>query len=91
MTEPTEATKVTEPESEPAEPTKSTEVESEPTEPAKATKPDLKPLKPTSTKPQPLDVVQTGDSTNPLVWIAVLFVAGGIFAVAKKSRKTKEE
>ena len=91
LTEPTEATKVIEPETEPAEPTKATEVESEPTEPAKATKPDLKPLKPTATKPQPLDVVQTGDSTNPLVWIAVLFVAGGIFAVAKKSRKTKEE
>ncbi len=90
-TEPTETTKATEPKTEPTETTKATETKTEPSETATATEPQPQPTKPEAEKPQPPDVVQTGDSVSPLMWIAVLFVAGGLGAVVVKIRKAKEE
>lgn len=75
-TEPTEPVTT-----EPTEP-----VVTEPTEP-KATKPTepetTTPAKPESTKPEDPDFVKTSDSTNPLIWVAVLFVCGGLMATGK--------
>ena len=90
-TEPTETTEATGPKTEPTETTEVTKPKTEPTETTEATEPKPQPTKPESEKPQPPDVVQTGDGTNPLMWISVLFVAGGLGAVAIKTRKAKEE
>ena len=98
-TEPTETSaKVTEPETEPTETSaKVTEPETEPTETsAKATEPETKPTETSAkatepAKPLPPDVVQTGANSNPLAWMAVLFVVGGLSAVFIKVRKEKEE
>ncbi len=94
-TEPTEpvTTEPTEPvTTEPTEPvtTEPTEpVTTEPTEPV-TTEPTPKPIEPT--EPKPIDVVETGDSTNPLLlWVAVLFVGGGLTAIVAKPRKRNEE
>jgi len=104
-TEPTE-TKPTEPqkteptETEPTEPQKTEPTETEPTEPQKTEPAETKPTKatePQETKPQPTekpeepDFVKTGDAFNPALWIAVLFVAGGLGAVTAKTYKRKEE
>jgi len=94
VTEPTEP-KVTEPTepkvTEPTEPkvTEPTEPKvTEPTEP-KATEPiETTPTVPKPQKPEPPDFVETGDSSNPLIWIAVLFVGtSGVIVYADKKRK----
>ncbi|MBR3988542.1 MAG: VWA domain-containing protein [Clostridia bacterium] len=105
-TEPTETTKVTEPvKTEPTETTKVTEpVKTEPTEPTKTTEPaettivtEPQATEPKATEPQPTekpeqpDIVITGDAFNPALWIAVLFVAGGMSIITAKVYKRKEE
>ena len=65
-------------------------VKTEPFEPTEATEPEVS--KPQETvKPSAPDFVQTGYDFNLCLWIAVLFVAGGIGAVTIKAYKRKEE
>lgn len=95
-TEPTEpvTTEPTEPvTTEPTEPvtTEPTEpVTTAPTEPSTTETAAAVPSSTEAVKPAEPDFVKTGDSTNPLVWIAVLFVAGGI-TVKAKTYKRKED
>lgn len=92
-----EPTETTEPDTEPPVTTPAVTEPTEPSSTAPATETTPKetvpqppvPTKPAPTKPVPPDVVQTGDAYSPLVWIAVLFVSGGIVAVANKIYKRK--
>ena len=96
-TDPTETTEVTEPKTDPTETTEVTEPKTDPTETTEVTEPKTvpteitEPAKPEPTKPVPPDFVPTGDSHNPLMWIAVLFVSGGLGAASAKVYKRKEE
>ena len=79
----------------PTEPT-TTAPNEEATEPETivVTEPDATTPEPEATHPaptEPKDVVKTGDSTNPLLWAAVLFIGGGLAATTIKIHKRKEQ
>ncbi len=94
-TEPTEPVKTEPAQTEPTEPVKAEPAQTDPPEPTKATQPvetnpeESKPQ--SSEKPEDPDFVKTGDALNPALWIAVLFVAGGLGAVTAKAYRRKEE
>ena len=104
VTDPTEPTTVTTPtqttQTDPTEPTTVTTpiqtTQTDPTEPTTVTVP----TKPTETEPEKTvptqkptapDTPDTGACSNTLLWIAVMFVAGGGITVAYKKRKESED